>query len=157
MSESTDNLSSRTVNRASAMKERIKEDGKQRIDEGKRNAADQMEGIADALGAAGSRLGESQPTLAGYAAKLADGVGGVATRLRDGNIEDLYRDVRRIATQHPGMFLLGSAAVGLAIARFMKSDMPDNGASSDFSTGASSDFSSSESRRSPDYENRAGV
>lgn len=149
MSESTDNISSGTPNRASAMKERIKEDGKQRIERSKRNAADQMEGIADALGAAGSRLGESQPTLAGYAAKLADGVGGVATRLRDGNIEDLYRDVRRIATQHPGMFLLGSAAVGLAIARFMKSDMPGSG--------VSSDFPASESRRSPDYENRAGV
>jgi hypothetical protein len=150
MSESTDNLSSQTVNRASALKDRIKEDGKQRIEQGKRTAAEQMEGIADAIGAAGSRLGESQPTLAGYATRLADGVGDVATRLRDGNIEDLYRDVRRLATQHPGMFLLGSAAVGLAIARFMKSDMPDSeDESSGFPTGAS--------RSSSRYENSAGV
>lgn len=149
MSESTDNLSSQTVNRASALKDRIKEDGKQRIEQGKRTAAEQMEGIADAIGAAGSRLGESQPTLAGYAAKLADGVGDVATRLRDGNIEDLYRDVRRLATQHPGMFLLGSAAVGLAIARFMKSDMPE--------TDESSDVEMREPRPSSSYENRAGV
>jgi hypothetical protein len=149
MSESTDNLSSQSVNRANAIKDRIKEDGKQRIERGKRGAADRMEGIADALGAAGSRLGEAQPTLAGYAAKLADGVGGVATRLRDGNIEDLYRDVRRFATEHPGMFLLGSAAVGMAIARFMKSDMPD--------AGVSSDLSGSEPRRSPGYESTAGV
>ena len=129
MSEATENPSSQTVNRASAMKDRIKQEGRQRIEQGKRSAAEQMEGVADALGAAGSRLGQSQPTLASYASNLANGVGDVATRLRDGNIEDLYRDVRRLATEHPGMFLLGSAAVGLAIARFMKSDMPAERAS----------------------------
>jgi hypothetical protein len=127
MSESPDNVASRTVNRATAIKERIKNDGKQRIEEGKRSAADQVEELADAIDNAGARLDESQPTLANYATKLADCMGDVATRLREGNVEDLYRDVRRIATEHPGMFLLGSAAVGLAIARFMKSDAPSSG------------------------------
>ncbi len=122
MSESTDNISSRAANRAADLKQRVKRDSKQRIDKGKRAAADQIEDIADALDVAGSRLDQSQPTLANYASKLADGVGGLATRLREDNIEDLYRDARRFATEHPGMFLLGGAAVGLAIARFMKAE-----------------------------------
>ena len=126
MSESTDNISSRTVNRAADLKQRVKRDSKQRIDKGKRAAADQIEDIADALDVAGSRLDQSQPTLANYASKLADGVGGLATRLREDNIEDLYRDARRFATEHPGMFLLGGAAVGLAIARFMKAEATDD-------------------------------
>lgn len=122
MSESTDNISSSTANRAADLKQRVKRDSKQRIEKGKRAAADQIEDIADALDVAGSRLDQTQPTLANYASKLADGVDGLATRLREGNIEDLYRDARRFATDHPGMFLLGSAAAGLAIARFMKAE-----------------------------------
>jgi hypothetical protein len=126
MSESTDNISSRTANRAADLKQRVKRDGKQRIEKSKHAAADQIEDIADALDVAGARLDETQPTLANYASKLADGVGTFATRLREDSIEDLYRDARRFATEHPGMFLLGSAAVGIAIARFMKAETTDD-------------------------------
>ena len=120
MNESSDSISSRAGNRSADLKQRIKRDGKEKIESGKRAAADQIDEIADAIDAAGLQLDQSQPTLANYASKLADGVGGVAARLRAGSIEDLYQDVRRLATQHPAMFLLGGAAVGLAIARFMK-------------------------------------
>jgi hypothetical protein len=126
MSESPDNLSSRTANRASDLKQRIKHDSRQRIESGKRTAADQMEEIADAIDDAGAKLDESQPTLANYASQLAGGIGNLATRLRDDSIEDLYRDARRLATEHPGMFLLGGAALGLAVARFMKAESADD-------------------------------
>jgi hypothetical protein len=121
MNESTDKpAASRVRSRASNLKQRVKQDGKEKIESGKRAAADQIEEVADAIDAAGSQLDQSQPTLANYASKLADGVGGLATRLREDSVEDIYRDVRRIATQHPGWFLLGSAALGVVIARFMK-------------------------------------
>jgi hypothetical protein len=122
MSETTDNIASRVGKRGANLKQRIKQDGKEKIESGKRAAAEQMEELADAIDVAGSQLDQSQPQLANYASKLAEGVGSIATRLRDDSIEDIYRDVRRLATQHPAMFLLGSAAVGLAIARFMKSE-----------------------------------
>jgi hypothetical protein len=121
MNESTDKpAASRVRSRASNLKQRVKRGGQEKIESGKRAAADQFEEIADAIDAAGSQLDQSQPTLATYAAKLADGVGGLATRLREDSVEDIYRDVRRVATQHPGLFLLGSAALGVVIARFMK-------------------------------------
>jgi hypothetical protein len=106
--------------RAANLKQRIKQDGKDKIETGKRAAADQIAEIADAIDLAGSQLDQSQPTLANYATQLASSVGTLATRLREDSIEDLYQDMRQLATRHPGMFLLGSAAIGLVAARFMK-------------------------------------
>ena len=121
MNESTDTgTSARSGSRAANLKQRIKQDGKEKIETGKRAAADQIAEIADAIDLAGSQLDQSQPTLANYATQLANGVGTFATRLREDSIEDLYRDMRQLATRHPGMFLLGSAAIGLVAARFMK-------------------------------------
>ena len=119
MNESTDTTSA-TRSRAENIKQRIKQDGKEKIESGKRAAADQIAEIADAIDVAGSQLDQSQPTLASYASQLANGVGTLATRLREDSVEDIYRDMRQLATRHPGMFLLGSAALGLVAARFMK-------------------------------------
>lgn len=134
MNESTDNSAeSRSRGRASNLKQRLQQDGKQKIESGKRAAADQIADIADAIDVAGSQLDQSQPTLANYAAKIANGVGGLATHLREDSIEDIYREVRQLATRHPGMFLLGSAALGVVVARFMKASGEDRdaGAESD--------------------------
>lgn len=121
MNESTDSSTTgRSGGRAANIKQRIKQDGKEKIESGKRAAADQIAEIADAIDLAGSQLDQSQPTLANYATQLANSVGTIATRLREDSLEDLYRDMRTLATRHPGMFLLGSAAVGLVAARFMK-------------------------------------
>jgi hypothetical protein len=121
MTESTDSTStSGARRRAENLQQRWREGGKQKIESGKRAAADQIEDLAEAIGAAGAQLDQSQPKLAGYASKLADEVGGLAAHLRDDSIEDLYYQLRRLALRHPGMFLLGSAALGVTIARFMK-------------------------------------
>lgn len=121
MTESTDSTNTSGA-RAGAgnLKQRLKEDGREQIESGKRAAADQIADIADAIQQARSQLDQSQPTLANYAARLADNVGGLATHLREDSIEDLYREMRQLAIRHPGMFLLGSAALGVVIARFMK-------------------------------------
>lgn len=126
MTESTDSTSTAGTRggRAANLKKRLREDGKQKIESGKRAAADQIAEIADAIDAAGAQLDQSQPTLASYASKLADGVGGLATHLREDSIEDLYYQVRQLASRHPGMLLLGSAAVGIVLARFMKATGP---------------------------------
>lgn len=128
MNESTDSTTTSGVRgRASNLKKRLKEDGKQKVESGKRAAADQIAEIADAIDVARAQLDQSQPTLANYASRLADGVGGLATRLREDSLEDLYYEARRLASQHPGMFLLGSAAVGLVVARFMKASSDEMG------------------------------
>jgi hypothetical protein len=112
--------SSGSQEHGSSIGERLREDGRQRIDSTRRTAADQIGGIADAFDAARSRLGDKQPTLAAYTASVSDGVARLATRLRESSVEDLARDARRFAAQNPAMFLLGSAAVGVVLARFLK-------------------------------------
>jgi hypothetical protein len=102
------------------LKQRLKRGGKETMERGKRAAADQIADIADAIDRAGAQLGQSQPMLASYAARVANGVDDLATQLRDESFEDLYRRTRLLAIRHPGMFLLGSAALGVAVARFMK-------------------------------------
>jgi hypothetical protein len=102
------------------LKQRLKRGGQETMERGKRAAADQIADIADAIDRAGARLDETQPMLASYAARIADGVGDLATHLREESFEDLYRRTRLLAIRHPGMFLLGSAALGVAAARFMK-------------------------------------
>jgi hypothetical protein len=143
MNESTDkSTASRVRSRAANLKQRVKQDGKEKIESGKRAAADQIAEIADAIDVAGSQLDQSQPTLANYASQLAEGVGGLATRLREDSMEDIYRDVRQLASRHPGMFLLGSAALGIVIARFMKASaeqMDATGVDEDLDLGAEGD------------------
>ena len=100
--------------------QRLRQGGKETIERGKRAAADQIADIADAIDRAGAQLDQTQPTLASYASRIADGVADLATHLREESFDDLYRRTRRLATRHPGMFLLGGAALGVAVVRFMK-------------------------------------
>jgi hypothetical protein len=104
----------------SGLAQRLKEDGKARVETGKRSAAEQIHQIADAIDAAGLQLDRDQPTVASYAGRLATGVENFSNRLRDSSIEDLSGDVRGLATRNPLLFLLGGVALGVVLARIMK-------------------------------------
>lgn len=106
--------------RKSGITDRIKEDGKQRIDSTKRSAADQIEQVAGVISRAGSELGDGQPRLAGYANQAADRVNALANRLRTASIEDLIEDTRDLARRNPGLFILGGVALGIVVSRFLK-------------------------------------
>jgi len=106
-------------------KESLKRDGRERIESGKRAAAERIEDIADAIDVATTQLDQSRPNLAGYASRLADNIAGVAKRLRESSIEDLGRDAARLAERNPGLFLLGGAALGIVVARFVKLSVVD--------------------------------
>lgn len=105
---------------AGGMTERLKQDGKQKIETSKRTAADQIDEVARALNRAGEQLNESQPTIANYTGQMASSVSRLATRLRDGSIDDLVGDTRELARRNPGMFLAGGVALGFALSRFLK-------------------------------------
>jgi len=107
--------------RKSGVTERIKQDGKQRVETTKRNAADQIEQVANVIGRAGSELGDGQPRLANYANQAADRVNALAARLREASIEDLLEDTRDLARRNPGLFILGGVALGIVVSRFLKS------------------------------------
>jgi hypothetical protein len=131
-------------NAASTFAKKLREDGRERLDSTRRAAADQIEGVADAIHAARSRLNEKQPTLALYTAHLANGIERAASRMRDSSIEDLAREARGFAQRNPALYVLGGAAIGVLLARLLKvttegADLPPRRAERDqaaFSGGA---------------------
>ena len=105
---------------ASGFAQRLKDDGRQTLEQRKRSAADRVESIAQALERSGAQFSENEPTLADFAARLATTVGNFATRLREGSIDDLVDDTRALARRNPGLFIAGGLVAGFALARFVK-------------------------------------
>ena len=126
--------------------DRIKQDGKQKIETSKRSAADQIDQVAQALTRAGEELGQSQPTLANYASQISSSVSTFASRLRDGNMDELVTDARELARRNPGLFLIGGVALGFAVSRFLKAsgDQMANQYSGEYSGSSSDDYVSGE-------------
>jgi hypothetical protein len=100
--------------------QRLKEDGRQTLDQRKRSAAERVDEIAQAIERTGAQFSGNEPTLADLANRLAGAVGNLATRLREGSIEDLVEDTRSLARRNPGLFIAGGIVAGFALARFAK-------------------------------------
>jgi NTP pyrophosphatase (non-canonical NTP hydrolase) len=77
---------------ASGLAQRLKEDGRQTLDQRKRSAAERVDEIAQAIDRAGAQFSQNEPTLADYASRVATTVGNLATRLREGSVEELVED-----------------------------------------------------------------
>jgi len=104
----------------SGFAERLKEDGRRTLEQRKRSAAERVDGIAQAIERTGAQFSDNEPTLADLASRLASTVGNIATRLREGSIEDLVTDTRSFARRNPGLFLASGVIAGFALARFAK-------------------------------------
>lgn len=102
-----------------ALKDALKRSSREGVENSKHFAARQIDGIAGAIGAASAELHRSQPTLAGYATRLADGASRAANRLRDGSLEDLAVDARKLAARNPTLYMVGGVVLGLVAARFL--------------------------------------
>ncbi|HKU15610.1 MAG TPA: hypothetical protein VJQ52_14535 [Steroidobacteraceae bacterium] len=105
---------------ASGFAQRLKDDGRQTLEQRKRSAADRVDGIAQALERTGAQFSENEPALAELTSRLATTVGNLATRLREGSIDDLVEDTRALARRNPGLFVAGGLLAGFALARFVK-------------------------------------
>jgi hypothetical protein len=140
--------------RKGGVTDRIKQDGKQRIETTKRSAAEQIEQVANVISRAGSELGDGQPRLANYANQAADRVNAFATRLREGSIEDLLEDTRDLARRNPGLFILGGVALGIVVSRFLKSSSSNLNSSEDWEYGTET-YAGDLSAGASDYSDRA--
>jgi hypothetical protein len=105
---------------ANGFAQRLKEDGRQTLEQRKRSAADRVDEIAQAIERTSAQFSENEPTLAELAARLAGTVGNLATRLREGSIDDLVGDTRAFARRNPALFIAGGMLAGFALARFVK-------------------------------------
>lgn len=100
--------------------QRLKDDGRRTIEQRKRSAAERVDGLAQSIERTGAQFSDSEPTIADLANRLANTVGNLATRLREGSIDDLLDDTRSLARRNPGLFIAGGVLAGFALARFAK-------------------------------------
>jgi hypothetical protein len=100
--------------------QRLKEDGRETLEQRKRSAADRVDGIAQALERTGAQFSENEPTLAELATRLSSTVGNLATRLREGSVDELVDDARAFARRNPGVFIAAGVVAGFVLARFVK-------------------------------------
>ena len=92
------------------------------LTDSRRQAADQVGGLASALHSAGQHLrGEQQERIAGLADSFADQVDQVASYLRDVDLQQVARDVEGLARRQPALVFGAAFAIGLLGARFLKS------------------------------------
>ena len=92
-------------------------------------ASDALSGARDALSESGERLSDTLRRAAeradpraiqqGVSAARRYGVAATADMLRDRSLSDIAADVRGSAQRHPGLFMLGAAVAGVALARLL--------------------------------------
>jgi hypothetical protein len=83
-----------------------------------------------ALRAASDHLaGSDQRAASQFMMQAADGVERFATSLKNKPFADVLGDVRSFGRENSGALIAGSLLAGLALGRFVKSSMPESGAS----------------------------
>jgi hypothetical protein len=106
---------------ASGFAQRLKEDSRRTLEQRKRSAADRVDGIAQALERTRTQFIENdEPTLAELVNRLSGTVGNLATRLREGTLDELVDDTRSFARRNPALFIAAGVVAGFALSRFVK-------------------------------------
>lgn len=89
--------------------------------ENRDNVANEIEGLAHAADVAAEDLqGHQQYALSEYVTQFASSIGELANNLRHKSIDELIHEAEGIARRNPVLFIGGSIAIGLGLARFAK-------------------------------------
>lgn len=109
------------------LKKQAADRARQLAEDGKTRASDALDEVARAVGEAADiiddRLGEQ---YGGYARRAAERVSGIATGLREREVDDLYEEARDFVRTSPVLTAGVAAAVGFALVRLVRAGMPDD-------------------------------
>lgn len=115
------NLATQARDQAADLAHQAQAEAKHKLDEQKANAAAQLQDIAKAIHQTGDQISQQNPTLAHYTRRLADQMESASSYLSDQELKDILNDVQSFARQRPEVFIGGAFALGVVIARFLKS------------------------------------
>lgn len=102
--------------------DQAKQQATSRLESGREGAVDGLGSVAQAIRQTGQGLREQdQGTIGQYADQAAEQVERLASYLRQHDVGQLIDETERFARRRPGLFLGGGVALGLLVARFLKS------------------------------------
>jgi hypothetical protein len=130
--------------------QQAKQAGKEQLDTQKDKAAEQVQQLAGSIERAGATLEEDQPSLASYTRQIATRLTSFSDNLRTRTVGELLEDTEALARRNPAVFLVGSVAVGVALARFLKAQPKredEEKEEENYGTGSFGGTSSDEERR----------
>lgn len=111
--------------RAEQASQEAKAKGREQLEEQESRAADTMDKMADATHAAADQLTQRNETnLSHYVSEIADGIGKLSNNLQHKNTDELIQEASGLARNNPGLFMLGSVAVGFGLSRIAKANRP---------------------------------
>ncbi|NND91652.1 MAG: hypothetical protein HKN42_12395 [Granulosicoccus sp.] len=87
---------------------------------GKEVVDENVEVLSSAIEDAADRLTRDEHPLASYADELSSQLGRLSTTIQNSSLDDVASRAHRLARDNPGLFMLGSIALGIAAARFAK-------------------------------------
>lgn len=111
--------------------DKVTEQASSQIDAQKENLARGLSSVADGIRQMGENLrGDDKQTpianlTAKYSNSLARQVEQVSSYLENKDLSELIKDVERFARRNPAAFIGGAFALGIAAARFLKSNNPN--------------------------------
>jgi hypothetical protein len=106
---------------AGAAAETVKSKARDFVEQQKSAGADQISGVAEAMGAAANELQGQMPLAAEYIDDVAGRLGAMASALRERSVDDMLANVADFARKRPALFFAGAVATGFALSRFAKS------------------------------------
>lgn len=102
---------------AGSTKERLRDFANKQKDVG----IDHVSGFASAAHKAADALAEQNSGIAGLVHEAADGLDRMSGNLRDKDVSEIYGSMQDFARRQPLVFIAGSVAAGILLARFLKS------------------------------------
>lgn len=119
--------------------DKIKNESRNKTESAKSNAADQLDEYTQVTESIAQTLhDEHHETLSTYVGEIAGYVSNISSGLREKSADDLMRDAKSMARKNPALFIAGSVAIGLGIARLARTGVES---SSERHVGAESDSS----------------
>jgi hypothetical protein len=106
---------------ARAATDRLKDRARDAAEQQKAAGADQIGGVAHAMGSAADELRDKMPFAAVYIDDLAGRLGGLASALRERSADEMLTNATDFAREQPAIFFAGAIAAGFALSRFAKS------------------------------------
>lgn len=105
---------------AGRLAERATDIGIQRVDQGREQVAEQVQGVAGAIRRVSTDLESEQPTIADLAQTAAEQAERMSQYLRSTDTRQIVRTVEDFGRRQPALFLGGAFVIGLAASRVLK-------------------------------------